>query len=143
MKIPSLNTVRDRLQAIPRRQTYSRLHGARAAEHFLDPILGSFPGAGCPLDVVQIDHTLLDIMLVDEKYRKPIKRLWLSLAFDVCSRMVTGFHSSPDPPGAMSTGYALLTRSFQKKNGFRSLALTQNGPFGERWPLSTVTMHFV
>ena len=128
MKIPSLNTVRDRLQAIPRRQTYSRLHGARAAEHFLDPILGSFPGADCPLDVVQIDHTLLDIMLVDEKYRKPTKRSWLSLAFDVCTRMVTGFYSSPDPPGAMSTGLCIAHSILPKEEWLSKLGSNAEWP---------------
>src|SRR5260370_4117941 len=73
MEIPSIGTVRNRFHAITRRQRYSQAHDARAAEHQFDPILGRFPGANCPLDVVQIDHTLLDIMLVDEKHRKPIK----------------------------------------------------------------------
>jgi putative transposase len=123
MEIPSAGTVRNRFLAIPRRQKYSRLHGARSAEHMFDPILGSFPGANCPLDVVQIDHTLLDIMLVDEKHRKPIKRPWLTLTFDVCSRMVTGIYSSIDPPGAMSTGLCIAHSILPKEewlSGFGS-----------------------
>ncbi|WP_454740503.1 hypothetical protein [Cupriavidus necator] len=33
-----------------------------------------------PLDIVQIDHTLADIILVDEAYRHTIGRPWLTLA---------------------------------------------------------------
>jgi putative transposase len=122
-------TVRNRFLAIPRRQKYSRSHGARAAEHMFDPILGSFPGANCPLDVVQIDHPELDIRLVDEKHRKPIKRPWLTLTFDVCSRMVTGIYSSIDPPGAMSTGLCITHSILPKEewlSGFGSDA---------QWPI--------
>jgi putative transposase len=75
------------------------------------------------LDVVQIDHTLLDIMLVDEKHRKPIKRPWLTLTFDICSRMVTGIYSSIDPPGAMSTGLCIAHSILPKEewlSGFGS-----------------------
>jgi hypothetical protein len=51
---------------------------------------GSFPDANWALDVVQIDHTPLDLIIVDED-REPIGRPYLSLAIDVCSRMVVGF----------------------------------------------------
>jgi putative transposase len=56
---------------------------------------------------VQIDHTPLDIILVDEIYRKPLQRPWVTLAFDVYSRMVMGFYISFDPPGALGTGMCL------------------------------------
>ena len=47
-----------------------------------------------PLEVVQIDHTEVDIFLVDETTRKTMdKRPWLTLAIDVFTRMVVGFHS--------------------------------------------------
>ena len=44
---------------------------------------GHFPGADVPLAVVQIDHTLLDIIVLDEEMRLPIGRPWLTLAIDV------------------------------------------------------------
>ncbi|WP_437412692.1 hypothetical protein [Sinorhizobium meliloti] len=50
--------------------------------------------ASRPLQVVQVDHTKADIFVVDEETRQPIGRPWLTLAMDVCSRMVTGNGSS-------------------------------------------------
>jgi hypothetical protein len=37
--------------------------------------------------VVQIDHTLLDIILVDDLHRLSIGRPWITLAIDVFSRI--------------------------------------------------------
>src|SRR5215471_20098288 len=42
---------------------------------------------------VQIDHTEIDIIVVDELARTPLPgRPWLTLAIDVFSRVVTGLH---------------------------------------------------
>jgi len=39
------------------------------------------------MDVVQIDHTLVDVMVVDREYRQSIGRPWLTLAIDVAIRL--------------------------------------------------------
>jgi len=64
----------------------------------------SFPDANLPLDVVQIDHTPLDIIIVDEEHREPIGKVFLSIAIDVFSRMVVGFSISLDSPSIFSVG---------------------------------------
>jgi putative transposase len=71
------------------------------------PIQGAFPGADWPLAVVQIDHTPVDLILVDDVSRRPVGRPWITLAIDVFSRMVAGFYVSFDPPGAMAVGLCL------------------------------------
>jgi putative transposase len=62
-----------------------------------------------PLDVVQVDHTQADILVVDTLSRRPIGRPWLSLAIDVATRCVVGFYVSMDRPGAVTIAL-LLTR---------------------------------
>ncbi|TCW78892.1 transposase [Burkholderia sp. SRS-46] len=62
-----------------------------------------------PLDVVQVDHTQADILVVDAISRRPIGRPWLSLAVDVATRCVVGFYVGMDRPGA-ATVALLLTR---------------------------------
>jgi putative transposase len=57
--------------------------------------------------VVQIDHTLVDVVIVDELKRLPLGRPWLTLAIDVASRMVTGFYLSLDAPSTLSVALAL------------------------------------
>jgi hypothetical protein len=41
-----------------------------------------------PLEIVQIDHTLVDIMVVDEVQRESMRRPWVTVAFDVATRVV-------------------------------------------------------
>lgn len=69
---------------------------------------GSF-NARCALDIVQVDHTLADIILVDEVHRVPIGRPWLTLAVDVATRCVVGLYVAMDRPNA-ATVALLLTR---------------------------------
>jgi putative transposase len=45
------------------------------------------------MDVLQIDHTPVDVMVVDAERRLSIGRPWLTVAIDVASRMVAGFHN--------------------------------------------------
>ena len=64
--------------------------------------------AARPLEIVQIDHTRVDVVVVDEETREPIGRPWITLAIDVFTRMVTGFHLTMAAPSRLSTGLALL-----------------------------------
>uniref|UniRef100_UPI002585DEB3 Mu transposase C-terminal domain-containing protein n=1 Tax=Alcanivorax sp. TaxID=1872427 RepID=UPI002585DEB3 len=57
--------------------------------------------------VVQIDHTRVDIVLVDDRTRQPIGRPWLTLAVDVFSRMVAGYYLSFDDPSVTSVGLCM------------------------------------
>jgi putative transposase len=104
---PHPNTIRKRLKAISDFKRVARRSGSKEAIQKYSPIQGEFPGADWPLAVVEIDHTPLDIILVDDIYRHPIGRPWITLAMDVFSRMVTGFHISLDPPSATSVGLCL------------------------------------
>jgi putative transposase len=60
-----------------------------------------------PLQVVQIDHTKVDIMLVDDVTRACIGRPWLTLVLDVHTRMVVGLYLSLDAPCATSAALAV------------------------------------
>lgn len=107
IQAPHANTIRNRLRNLPQYKSTARRLGRQAADEQFAPIFGSFPGANWPLAVVQMDHTQLDIILVDDIHRRPIGRPWITLAMDVFSRMVLGFYISFDPPGAASTGLCL------------------------------------
>jgi putative transposase len=106
-KPPHPNTVRNRIIALGGKLSTCKRFGLKEADAQYNPLQGNFPGADWPLAVVQIDHTKLDIFLVDDIDRKPVERPWVTVAFDVFSRMVTGFYVSFDPPGAASTGLCL------------------------------------
>jgi len=70
--------------------------------------------AARPLSVVQIDHTRVDVIVVDEENRIAIDRPWITLAVDVRTRMVTGLHLSLDAPSRVSIGLCLLHSVFDK-----------------------------
>ncbi|PZU91425.1 MAG: transposase [Chryseobacterium sp.] len=114
LKPPHKNTIRNRVKNISDEQVLKARYGYKAARDKFEPIKASFPGANYPLSVVQIDHTCVDIILVDELYRKPFRRPYLTIAIDVFSRMVVGFHLSFDPPGEMGTGLCIANSILSK-----------------------------
>jgi len=103
-KVPGIGTIKRRIRSIQKekedeQKSTEQRNGRRSVAY-----PGRFPGADFPLAVVQIDHTELDVILVDDVDREPIGRPWITLAIDVFSRTVPGFYVSLDPPGNMSVG---------------------------------------
>jgi putative transposase len=54
------------------------------------------------LDIVQIDHTRVDVSVVDREHRLSIGRPWLMLAIDIATRAVVGFSVALEIPSALS-----------------------------------------
>lgn len=106
-KVPHYNTIVLRIRNIDASKKTRARRGGAEADKVYGPIQGHFPGAETPLAVVQVDHTLLDIILVDDIHRLPVGRPWITLIIDVFSRMVLGFYISFDPPGNLSLGLSL------------------------------------
>jgi putative transposase len=104
---PHENTIRARINAISEKTRLQMRGHKKEAEDKHSPKAGRYDDATKPLDVVQIDHTQVDIILVDEEHRLPLRRPWITVAFDVFSRMVLGFYVSFDEPGALATGLCI------------------------------------
>jgi putative transposase len=109
---PTWRTVKARVLDIDLR-TRARRRGNRALLRATEPVPGAL-SAGRPLEIVQIDHTQVDVIVVGEQDRKSIKRPWLTLAVDVATRMVTGFYLTLDPPSRTSIGLCLLHAVYDK-----------------------------
>ncbi len=127
IKGPSAQTVRDRISKIDPSLVSRRRHGTKAQRRFL-PAVGNFPEVDHPYAVIQIDHTDLDIQLVDEQYRKPIGRAYITLAIDVFSRMVAGFYISLDPTGDLSTGLCLVHTILPKREWLEKVGVDAKWP---------------
>jgi putative transposase len=67
-----------------------------------------------PLQVVQVDHTRVDVIIVDQATRETAGRPWITLAIDVMTRMVTGFHLAIESPSRTSIGLCLLHAVYDK-----------------------------
>lgn len=98
---PSRKAITTRLWLKPRKEIVARREGCRVARDHFNPAIGSLQ-AEWPLAVVQIDHTLVDVIVVDNLTRAPIQRPWLTLAIDIYSRCVVGFHLSLEAPSSTS-----------------------------------------
>ena len=70
--------------------------------------------ANDPLDIVQIDHTKADVTVVDPVTRRPLGRPTLTVAIDVNTRMVLGFHLSLEPPSLLSVALCLTHAVMEK-----------------------------
>lgn len=114
IKPPSASAIRTRIARLSERERLrSRGYAEKARNKFM-PVPGTFPNADYPLSVVQIDHTPVDLLLVDDVHRKEIGRPWLTLAIDVHSRMIVGYYLSFDPPSetsvAMCVAHSVLPK---------------------------------
>jgi putative transposase len=63
--------------------------------------------ANAALELIQIDHTLADVMIVDSTHRRSIGRPWLSLAIDVATRAVLGLHVGLEAPSALAVALCI------------------------------------
>jgi putative transposase len=61
-----------------------------------------------PLERVEIDHTKLDLFIIDTETRLPVGRPTITVVIDKYSRMILGFHVGFDPPGYLSVMLCLL-----------------------------------
>ena len=77
---PHSATVRRRIQRIAESVKVQKREGTKAMQRRFSPVVGSFPGADAPLRFVQIDHTPVDLQLVDDVHRRPVGRPWITLA---------------------------------------------------------------
>ncbi|MBD8892614.1 Mu transposase C-terminal domain-containing protein [Roseibium litorale] len=128
LKPPHRRTVVARLKDIDLQKRAKR-RGEQTIVKATTAVPGLFK-APRPLAVVQIDHTKADIFVVDEETREPLGRPWLTLAMDVCSRMVTGFYLTMEAPSRLSTSLCLLHSVFDKSAWLREREIT------EPWPVA-------
>ena len=106
LKVPSTKAIQARLDKLAPQTVTARRQGAKAAAGKWEPTRGVLE-ADYALELVQSDHTLVDVIVVDDLYRKPIGRPWLTLMIDVASRTVPGFHLDMLAPSAVSVGMCM------------------------------------
>lgn len=121
-KPPSYNTIDLRISLLDPIVATRKRHGGTAARR-LQPIIGETPEAAGPLEVVQIDHTTMDVMVVDEEARLPIGRPSLTLAIDVFTRCIVGMLVTLEAPSATSVGLCLAHAVTDKSSWLEHLGL--------------------
>lgn len=106
LKVPSLRTVYRLLERVPVYEQITLSHGKKAAENKLR--LGKKGTVTTNiLERVEVDHTPLDLFLIDEKTYLPLGRPTLTVVIDHFSRMLLGYHLSFDSPSTAAVMGAL------------------------------------
>jgi putative transposase len=99
-------------------------HGAKSAKQVWEARPGMHQMSR-PLEEVQIDHTLVDVLVVHED-GTVAGRPWLTLAIDVATRVVLGWYLTMDAPSSISVAMCLAHAMLPKPE-------TQDDP--ELWPM--------
>ncbi len=128
LRPPCEATVRDRINALNTKKKTSKREGHNVARDRHDLMSGKFPGAENPLDVAQVDHTRLDIRLVDSKRRRAIGRPYLTVMIDVCTRCILGYVLSFEAPSADTVGLCIYHAVMPKDEELKAMGIKGEWP---------------
>jgi putative transposase len=124
-------TVLRRIRALDPETVARRRFGAKHAREKVSAAPGTFV-VDDALEVMQIDHTQVDLHVVDEGYRRPIGRPWITVATDVATRMVCGFYLTLDEPSEVSVALCMAHAVLPKE------AWLLERKIQAEWPISGV-----
>lgn len=127
LKAPHENTIRNRLKAIPGVIRATRRGTERDRERH-NATTGTNPQGAFLQSDYQIDHTLLPLIVVDDEYRKPINRPWITVVIEVKTRVVAGFYLSLGPPSSESVAMALAHAICPKEEYLAALGINAEWP---------------
>lgn len=128
-KMPADNTVRARIRTLDPLKVVNKREGHHAARNLM-PAAGKAPEPTAPLHVVQMDHSPVDVIVVDEAAREPIGRPYLTLAIDTFTRCIVGMLLTLEAPSATSVGLCLAHMVTDKSAWLARLGLTDM-----TWPM--------
>ncbi len=97
IKRPARSTIYRWLEVLQQDLVDVAREGAEAARIKYRAALGSVK-VGSVLERIEIDHTPLDLIVIDNLTKLPLGRPWLTMAIDSYSRMVVGFYVSFNAP---------------------------------------------
>ena len=125
---PCYSSLQSRVDAFDPREVSLKRVGPEATRNRYRPFHRRAFGQRSHCNVVQIDHTLIDVVVVDELDRFPIGRPWLTLVIDVATRMIAGFHLSFDHPCAASVARAIAHAVLPKGRYLRDIGIEGEWP---------------
>lgn len=129
LRVPTRNTVTLRIASVDPVKI-ARSREGQGASRDLQGAGGAPPALTEPLEQVQIDHTVIDLIVVDERDRQPIGRPYLTIAIDVFTRCVLGMVVTLEAPSAVSVGLCLVHIACDKRPWLEGLNVEMD------WPMS-------
>lgn len=127
LAVPSRGAVQRRiadLDPVMARRARAGPDAARA----LEPAGGHVPPVRSVLEQVQIDHTVVDVIVVDARHRLPIGRPYVTVGIDVFSRSIVGMVLTLEAPSALSVGLCLGHMVTDKRPWLERLGVEASWP---------------
>jgi putative transposase len=125
---PSRSTVYRRISDLEKHIVDQSRLGKRAAERQYRPVLGTV-NVSHILERVEVDHTPLDVIVIDADTALPLGRPWLTVAIDRFSRAIMGFYVCFHEPSSFSL-LQCIKRAILPKDTW----LRQFPDIKEKWP---------
>lgn len=129
IKIPGASAIRARIAQITERRKLRKRGQQKEAEAKFLATPGHYPETSFPFEVVQIDHTFVDLSVVDEDHRLDIGRIWGTFAIDVYTRAVVGLYLSLDAPSQTSVAMCMASMLTLKEKSFREKGIYADLPY--------------
>lgn len=114
---PSRKLLMRMLEQIPAYDRYRARHGAEAARRRHRSALRQRV-TDAPLERAEMDHTRMNILVVDDETGIPLGRPWLTILIDDYTRAILGYCLSFEPP-SRATVAKCLRHAFMPKVGLR------------------------
>jgi putative transposase len=125
--VPSRGTLERRIARLDPAGQASAREGPNAAR-VLRAAGGVTPPAGGVLEQVQIDHTMVDVIVVDGRHQLPVGRPYVTAGIDVFSRCIVGLVVTLEAPSALSAGLCLAHMATSKRAWLERLGVTASWP---------------
>ncbi|MBQ0744681.1 MAG: transposase, partial [Pseudomonas sp.] len=123
LDVPSKDSVTRRIKSILSEKERDKIKlGSDAANQKHTPRAGK-KKTYRPLEWVQMDHTLVDIILLADNRRELIGRPWLTVLIDLHTRVILGYYLSLHVPSSVSVACALTHAVLPKDNFTKMIGL--------------------
>jgi putative transposase len=118
LETPGRITIHDRIQQLNAKETMQVKHGQRAARRALTQY-DTMKQPDHPLVRIEIDHTPVDIILIDAEDELPLGRPTLTSVLDIATRYPLGYYLGFEPPSYLAVCEA-LAHAFKPKGDVRA-----------------------
>ncbi|MEQ8286548.1 Mu transposase C-terminal domain-containing protein [Thalassospira sp.] len=122
--VPSKATITRRAKAISLELKNKLKHGPKKGKHLSTPVKKPY-SADYPMQIVQFDHTLCDVFIVDNFDRSALIRPWITLAIDIYSRCIVGYYAGLDSPSSTTVAMAVANTVLPKQDTLSRLGIDQ------------------
>lgn len=122
---PTRRLVTSRIEAIPAFDRYAARHGRTAAVKRFRSVQ-NHRVTNAPLERAEIDHTPLDLMVIDDDSGLPLGRPYITACIDDYTRCLLGLYISFEPPSHFTVSQCLMHAFMPKTDLQKKFPAVQN-----------------